>query len=135
MPENELLRMTEVVLARATGARNIRLEVLVDGVNKTLAGNCELGDFFLRLSPQQLHSSAELRHEARVLAHLSASGDGLAAGLFFEAEHARSCFDWEGDRYHGLATHAATGIPFNVSPDHLQWFAAALARLHAEGVA
>ncbi|NRP74524.1 hypothetical protein ILFOPFJJ_05446 [Ensifer psoraleae] len=131
MRDVEDLRNAERTLAKVLGQGELHLELVLNGVNKTLAGHCEQGDFYLRLSPEGLHSSLELKREAMILKCIAGHDPSIAAKPFMGPKHAGTAFVWDGERYYGIATTVAAGDPYDDSAGRLRQFGRALGKLHA----
>ncbi|WP_208249197.1 aminoglycoside phosphotransferase family protein [Rhizobium sp. T1470] len=125
------LKAAERTLSGVTGLTDVRLEVVVDGVNKTLTGQCKRGDFYLRLSPAELHTADAVKSEARTLAFIAGHDAIVATRPFFEDSHAGAAFKWSGETYHGIATTVAMGSPFDNSNKQMSLFGSVLAKLHS----
>ncbi len=130
MRDVEDLKNAERTLSRVLDQGNLHLELVLNGVNKTFAGRCEQGDFYLRLSPERLHSSVELKREAKILTCIT-DHEQIAAKPFMDPQHAGTAFVWDGAPYFGIATTVAPGDPYDNSVGQLRPFGRALGKLHA----
>lgn len=131
MCEVENLKNTERTLSRALDQEDLHLQLVLNGVNKTFTGHCEQGDFYLRLSPERLHSSCEIKREASILACIADHDASIAVQPFSDPKHAGTAFDWDGEPYLGIATTIAPGAPYDDSIGQLRCFGHVLAKLHA----
>ena len=130
MHEDTNLRNAETVLSQVFGENGLHLRLVLNGVNKTLTGKSLRGEFYLRLSPEQLHSKFELQREARILALVAEHNPTLAASPFPDHQQAGTAFAWDDKTYFGIATTVAPGETYDESPDQLKRFGGALASLH-----
>lgn len=131
MRDVDNLKNAERTLSSVLDQSDLHLELVLNGVNKTFAGHCEEGDFYLRLSPARLHSSLEVKREASILARITDHDASIAAGPFLGPQHAGAAFAWDDEPYFGIATAIAPGAPYDDSAEQLKCFGYVLAKLHA----
>jgi aminoglycoside phosphotransferase (APT) family kinase protein len=131
MRDLDNLKNTERTLSRILGQSDLHLKLVLNGVNKTLAGHCAQGDFYLRLSPELLHSSLEVKREATTLARITDHDASIAVKPFLGSQHAGAAFAWDDEPYFGIATAVAAGASYDDSTEHMKYFGYVLAKLHA----
>lgn len=116
----------EIDVSALSGHADIKLELKVDGVNKTFYATFNDQDGYLRMSPLGLHPKTDIDFEYATM--LSAEYQAPSALVKPLAKPIQATIG--GQRYCGLLSSTARGEPFSDTLEDISSFAVSLAKLH-----